>query len=91
MMMQWLRVASLLPCALALRASEPPHHVKQVAIIGMGVLSEVGYVSIDFQQVPVQVAHPPRTISPNMPPKQAFQQTSLSSIATTISVAAQRP
>ncbi|CAN9305555.1 unnamed protein product [Alternaria alternata] len=35
-MVQWLRLASLLPCALALRASEPPHHARQVAIIGAG-------------------------------------------------------
>jgi hypothetical protein len=34
MMTRWLRLASVLPCAVALTPNNSPHHVKQVAIIG---------------------------------------------------------
>ena len=33
-MTRWLRLASVLPSALALTPNDPAHHVKQVAIIG---------------------------------------------------------
>ncbi|KAI4668443.1 uncharacterized protein J4E78_002270 [Alternaria triticimaculans] len=36
MMTRWLRLASVLPSALALTPNDPAHHVKQVAIIGAG-------------------------------------------------------
>lgn len=91
MMVQWLRLASLLPCALALRASEPPHHARQVAIIGKSTFLEDGYAGTESQQVQVQVAHPLRTISPSMLPRQAFRQTSPSSNVTITLVVAQQP
>ena len=60
MMVQWLRLASLLPCTLALRASEPPHHARRVAIIGKSTFLEDGYAGTESQQVQVQVASMPR-------------------------------
>lgn len=90
MMTRWLRLASVLPSALALTPNDPAHHVKQVAIIGESITPERSITNADSEKVQVQVAHPLRTISRNMPPKQASPQTSPSSNATTTSAAAQR-